>query len=80
MTVRLRDERMNRIKAEVVIIDQGKETDDFWAAIGGKGDIAPAEAYPSCVLDCGAHPNSNLTLTLTLLCCHRNVKSILTVR
>eukprot|EP00029_Vermamoeba_vermiformis_P005779 TRINITY_DN209_c0_g1_i3.p1 TRINITY_DN209_c0_g1~~TRINITY_DN209_c0_g1_i3.p1 ORF type:complete len:597 (-),score=204.42 TRINITY_DN209_c0_g1_i3:2225-4015(-) len=39
LTVRLRDERMNRIKAEVVIIDDGKENDAFWAALGGKGDI-----------------------------------------
>jgi len=39
LTVRLRDERMNRIKADVVIIDDGKENDAFWAALGGKGDI-----------------------------------------
>ncbi len=39
MTVRLRDERMNRIKADVVIIDDGKENDAFWGALGGKGEI-----------------------------------------
>ncbi len=37
--MRLRDERMNRIKAEVVIIDDGKENDAFWTALGGKGEI-----------------------------------------
>lgn len=45
LTVRLRDERMNRIKAEVVIIDDGKENDAFWAALGGKGDIQDEVRY-----------------------------------
>lgn len=42
MTVRLRDERMNRVKANVVIIDEGKETEQFWKDIGGQKPIAPA--------------------------------------
>jgi|EP00161_Ancyromonas_sigmoides_P016596 gelsolin len=43
-------ELMASIKAErsetevnVETIDQGSETDEFWAALGGKGEIAPAD-------------------------------------
>eukprot|EP00026_Physarum_polycephalum_P000343 Phypoly_transcript_00343.p1 GENE.Phypoly_transcript_00343~~Phypoly_transcript_00343.p1 ORF type:complete len:1625 (+),score=418.05 Phypoly_transcript_00343:184-5058(+) len=31
-----------RVGARVVIVDEGKETDDFWKAIGGKGPVASA--------------------------------------
>jgi hypothetical protein len=41
---RLRDERMNRCKAEIILEDEGKESQGFWDAIGGKGDIAPPES------------------------------------
>eukprot|EP01128_Nolandella_sp_AFSM9_P008757 TRINITY_DN5432_c0_g1_i1.p1 TRINITY_DN5432_c0_g1~~TRINITY_DN5432_c0_g1_i1.p1 ORF type:complete len:861 (-),score=202.42 TRINITY_DN5432_c0_g1_i1:162-2720(-) len=44
LTVRLRDERMNRVKADVMIIDEGKETDLFWSDIGGQKPIAPASS------------------------------------
>eukprot|EP01130_Rhizamoeba_saxonica_P018040 TRINITY_DN8927_c0_g1_i1.p1 TRINITY_DN8927_c0_g1~~TRINITY_DN8927_c0_g1_i1.p1 ORF type:complete len:849 (-),score=234.30 TRINITY_DN8927_c0_g1_i1:52-2598(-) len=40
LTVRLRDERMNRLKAEIVIIEEGRETDEFWNELGGQGPIA----------------------------------------
>jgi len=36
MTTRLRDERMNRVKAEVIIVQEGKEQDEFWKVLGGK--------------------------------------------
>jgi len=51
MTARLRDERMNRIKAELVIIDQGKETEAFWTAVGGKGAIPDAAQYDAHLVD-----------------------------
>lgn len=34
------DERMNRVKAQVVQIEEGHETDEFWEALGGKGEIS----------------------------------------
>uniref|UniRef100_A0A6B2KXM5 HP domain-containing protein n=1 Tax=Arcella intermedia TaxID=1963864 RepID=A0A6B2KXM5_9EUKA len=43
LTVRLRDERMNRCKSTIVIIDEGKETDDFWKHLGGKGPLGDAK-------------------------------------
>lgn len=43
LTVRLRDERMNRLNAQVVLVDDGREPDAFWVAIGGKASIKPAE-------------------------------------
>eukprot|EP01127_Copromyxa_protea_P016124 TRINITY_DN4742_c0_g1_i1.p1 TRINITY_DN4742_c0_g1~~TRINITY_DN4742_c0_g1_i1.p1 ORF type:complete len:860 (+),score=208.65 TRINITY_DN4742_c0_g1_i1:38-2581(+) len=39
MTTRMRDERMNRVKAQVILIDEGNETPEFWEALGGKGEI-----------------------------------------
>jgi hypothetical protein len=44
LTVRLRDERMNRLNAKIVLVDDGKETDDFWQHLGGKAVIAEATA------------------------------------
>jgi hypothetical protein len=41
---RLRDERMNRCKAEIVLEEEGKESDAFWEVIGGKGEIASPES------------------------------------
>lgn len=43
LTVRLRDERMNRLKAHIVLVEDGQEEDDFWTALGGKGAIASAD-------------------------------------
>lgn len=43
LTVRLRDERMNRLKAHIVMVDDGQEEDAFWTALGGKGAIASAD-------------------------------------
>lgn len=43
LTVRLRDERMNRLKASVVLLEEGAEEDKFWTALGGKGPIASAD-------------------------------------
>lgn len=43
LTVRLRDERMNRLRARVVLAEDGDEEDSFWNAIGGKGPVASAE-------------------------------------
>jgi gelsolin len=44
ITTRMRDERMNRVKAEVILQNQGKETDQFWEILGGQGEIAPANS------------------------------------
>lgn len=41
---RLRDERMNRCKAEILLEEEGKESEAFWTELGGKGPIASAEA------------------------------------
>lgn len=41
---RLRDERMNRCKAEILLEEEGRESEAFWTAIGGKGEIAPPES------------------------------------
>jgi len=43
LTTRLRDERMNRLKAEIVVIKEGSESPEFWEAIGGEGPISPAD-------------------------------------
>lgn len=52
LTVRFRDERMNRVKAAVVIVDEGKETDAFWSDIGGQKPIAPADRFCCSCLCC----------------------------
>lgn len=39
------DERMNRVKAQVILIEEGHETDEFWEAIGGKGEINQVSGY-----------------------------------
>lgn len=41
---RLRDERMNRCKAEIILEEEGKESDAFWEVLGGKGPIASPES------------------------------------
>lgn len=41
---RLRDERMNRCKADIVLEEEGRESEAFWECLGGKGDIAPPES------------------------------------
>jgi hypothetical protein len=43
LTVRLRDERMNRLNAKVVILEEGSEDEAFWTHLGGKGAVASAE-------------------------------------
>lgn len=45
LTTRLRDERMNRLKAEIVVMKEGMESEEFWRVMGGKGPIAPATEY-----------------------------------
>ena len=35
-TTRMRDERMNRVKADVIILQEGSEPDEFWQLLGGK--------------------------------------------
>eukprot|EP01127_Copromyxa_protea_P006780 TRINITY_DN16767_c0_g1_i1.p1 TRINITY_DN16767_c0_g1~~TRINITY_DN16767_c0_g1_i1.p1 ORF type:complete len:856 (-),score=218.45 TRINITY_DN16767_c0_g1_i1:48-2615(-) len=42
LTTRLRDERMNRLKAEIVVMKEGMESEEFWKILGGKGVVAPA--------------------------------------
>jgi hypothetical protein len=37
ITVRLRDER--GAKAKVVVLDEKKDDDEFWEALGSRGDI-----------------------------------------
>jgi len=43
LTVRLRDERMNRLNAKVVLLEEGQEDEAFWKALGGKGTVASAD-------------------------------------
>jgi hypothetical protein len=43
LTVRLRDERMNRLNAKVVLLEESQEEEAFWKSIGGKGAIASAD-------------------------------------
>jgi hypothetical protein len=45
LTTRLRDERMNRLKAEIVVLREGHETDEFWGLLGGKGEIKSEKEY-----------------------------------
>lgn len=43
LTKRLRDERMNRLKAEVILETEGNESEEFWKEMGGKKDYKTAE-------------------------------------
>lgn len=43
LTKRLRDERMNRVKADVIIESEGQESEDFWKLLGGKADVLSVE-------------------------------------
>jgi hypothetical protein len=33
---------MNRLKAEIVVMKEGMESEEFWKLLGGKGPVAPA--------------------------------------
>lgn len=43
LTKRLRDERMNRLKADVILETEGNESEEFWKEIGGKKEYKTAE-------------------------------------
>ena len=45
MTTRLRDERMNVVKAEIVVIREDHEPEEFWKLLGGKVAILSEKEY-----------------------------------
>lgn len=47
-TTRLRDERMNRVKAEIIQIQDGRESEEFWKLLGVSGkDASPQNQIKS---------------------------------
>jgi len=50
VTVAIKDDERGG-KAKVVALDQGSESDEFWAALGGKGPVAPATPDTSAVAE-----------------------------
>eukprot|EP01126_Amoeba_proteus_P060011 TRINITY_DN789_c0_g1_i2.p1 TRINITY_DN789_c0_g1~~TRINITY_DN789_c0_g1_i2.p1 ORF type:complete len:892 (-),score=219.66 TRINITY_DN789_c0_g1_i2:185-2860(-) len=47
LTTRLRDERMNRIKCEIVVMKEGMESEEFWQVLGGEGPVSSADRLMS---------------------------------
>lgn len=45
ITTRLRDERMNVVKAEIIVIRQDHEPDEFWKLLGGKAPVKSEKEY-----------------------------------
>lgn len=45
MTTRLRDERMNVVKAEIVVIREDHEPEEFWTLLGGKAPVMSEKEY-----------------------------------
>jgi hypothetical protein len=62
-TTRLRDERMNRVKAEIIQIQDGRETEEFWKVLGTSSAANPQEKIKSEAEggDDEAFENKNLT-------------------
>eukprot|EP01126_Amoeba_proteus_P060018 TRINITY_DN789_c0_g2_i4.p1 TRINITY_DN789_c0_g2~~TRINITY_DN789_c0_g2_i4.p1 ORF type:complete len:194 (+),score=35.82 TRINITY_DN789_c0_g2_i4:242-823(+) len=45
LTTRLRDERMNRIKCEIVVMKESMESEEFWQVLGGEGPVSSADRF-----------------------------------
>lgn len=45
MTTRLRDERMNVVKAEIIVIREDHEPEEFWTLLGGKVPVMSEKEY-----------------------------------